>query len=68
MYLVVFSVLVVRQKRERDAAVFSELHRKLQGQTMLKNRWAILYLLMKLSEDKNRPKVSLMHIRSETYW
>ena len=49
---------MVRQKRERDAAIFSELHRKLQGQTLIKNRWAILYLLMKLSEDKNKPKVS----------
>ncbi|KAL5004454.1 hypothetical protein ScPMuIL_017910 [Solemya velum] len=42
---------LVRRGREKDAAIFSELHRKLQSQGLLKNRWAILHLLMTLSED-----------------
>ncbi|KAK2147394.1 hypothetical protein LSH36_555g02025 [Paralvinella palmiformis] len=41
----------VRQKRDKDAAVFSELHRILQGQKLLRNRWAILYLLHRLSGE-----------------
>ncbi|XP_006003777.1 gamma-tubulin complex component 3 [Latimeria chalumnae] len=45
----------VRQRREADAALFSELHRKLQSQGVLKNRWAVLYLLLSLSEDPRKP-------------
>nr|XP_033803946.1 gamma-tubulin complex component 3 isoform X2 [Geotrypetes seraphini] len=45
----------VRQRREADAALFSELHRKLQSQGVLKNRWSILYLLLSLSEDPRKP-------------
>lgn len=50
----------VRQRREADGALFSELHRKLQTQGVLKNRWSILYLLLSLSEDprKQPSKVS----------
>ncbi|XP_075446801.1 gamma-tubulin complex component 3 isoform X1 [Ascaphus truei] len=44
----------VRQRREADAALFSELHRKLQSQGVLKNRWSILYLLLSLSEDPRK--------------
>uniref|UniRef100_A0A4W3IZB7 Tubulin gamma complex component 3 n=1 Tax=Callorhinchus milii TaxID=7868 RepID=A0A4W3IZB7_CALMI len=47
---------MVRQRRETDAALFSELHRKLQSQGVLKNRWAILYLLLSLSEDPRKPQ------------
>ncbi|XP_038049883.1 gamma-tubulin complex component 3 homolog [Patiria miniata] len=43
---------LARQGRESDAARFAELYRKLQSQTVLKNRWAIMYLLMSLSEDR----------------
>ncbi|XP_032879048.1 gamma-tubulin complex component 3 isoform X2 [Amblyraja radiata] len=46
---------MVRQRRETDAALFSELHRKLQSQGIIKNRWAVLYLLLSLSEDPRKP-------------
>ncbi|KAL3847372.1 hypothetical protein ACJMK2_018287 [Sinanodonta woodiana] len=41
---------LVRRGREKDAAIFTELHRKLQSQGLLKNRWAVLYLLLSLSD------------------
>nr|XP_054771270.1 gamma-tubulin complex component 3 homolog [Lytechinus pictus]XP_054771271.1 gamma-tubulin complex component 3 homolog [Lytechinus pictus] len=47
---------LAKEKRESDAAVFSELHRKFQSQGVLKNRWAILYLLFTLSEEKQGNK------------
>ncbi|KAF3857184.1 hypothetical protein F7725_009043, partial [Dissostichus mawsoni] len=43
------------QRREADAALFSELHRKLQTQSVLKHRWSVLYLLLSLSEDPRKP-------------
>nr|XP_011745965.1 gamma-tubulin complex component 3 [Macaca nemestrina] len=46
---------LIRQRREADAALFSELHRKLHSQGVLKNKWSILYLLLSLSEDPRRP-------------
>ncbi|XP_015219935.1 gamma-tubulin complex component 3 [Lepisosteus oculatus] len=46
---------LVKQRREADAALFSELHRKLQSQGVLKNRWSILYLLLSLCEDPRKP-------------
>ncbi|XP_067890261.1 gamma-tubulin complex component 3 isoform X1 [Heterodontus francisci] len=46
---------MVRQRREADAALYSELHRKLQSQGIIKNRWAVLYLLLSLSEDPRKP-------------
>lgn len=51
---------LIRQRREADAALFSELHRKLHSQGVLKNKWSILYLLLNLSEDprKQASKVS----------
>nr|XP_009489536.1 PREDICTED: gamma-tubulin complex component 3-like [Pelecanus crispus] len=51
---------LVRQRREADAALFSELYRKLSSQGILKNKWSILYLLLSLSEDprKQSNKVS----------
>ncbi|XP_019380433.1 PREDICTED: gamma-tubulin complex component 3 isoform X2 [Gavialis gangeticus] len=51
---------LVRQRREADAALFSELYRKLSSQGVLKNKWSILYLLLSLSEDprKQSNKVS----------
>uniref|UniRef100_A0A8D0GVV7 Tubulin gamma complex component 3 n=1 Tax=Sphenodon punctatus TaxID=8508 RepID=A0A8D0GVV7_SPHPU len=51
---------LVRQRREADAALFSELHRKLHSQGVLKNKWSILYLLLSLTEDprKQSNKVS----------
>nr|XP_045370711.1 gamma-tubulin complex component 3 isoform X3 [Camelus bactrianus] len=45
---------LIRQRREADAALFSELHRKLHSQGALKNKWSILYLLLSLSEDPRR--------------
>ncbi|XP_006825888.1 gamma-tubulin complex component 3 homolog, partial [Saccoglossus kowalevskii] len=45
---------LVRQRRTQDAAVFAELHRKLQSQGVLKNRWSILYLLYELSQDPTK--------------
>ncbi|XP_053561444.1 gamma-tubulin complex component 3 [Bombina bombina] len=44
----------VKQRREADGALFSELHRKLQSQGVLKNRWSILYLLLSLSEEPRK--------------
>ncbi|XP_016533635.1 gamma-tubulin complex component 3 isoform X2 [Poecilia formosa] len=46
---------LLRQRREADAALFSELHRKLQTQAVLKHRWSVLYLLLSLSEDPRKP-------------
>lgn len=42
---------LVRKGKEKDAVVFLELHRKLQAQGVIKNRWAVLYLLMSLSDS-----------------
>ncbi|KAJ8310330.1 hypothetical protein KUTeg_012195 [Tegillarca granosa] len=50
---------VVRKGKEKDAAIFSELHRKLQAQGVLKNRWAVLYLLMSLSDSTGRSRSGL---------
>ncbi len=47
---------MAREGREVDAARFSELYRKLQSQNILKNRWATMYLLMSLSEDRRSTK------------
>ncbi|XP_064615668.1 gamma-tubulin complex component 3 homolog [Liolophura sinensis] len=46
--------LLVRQGK--DVASFNQLHRKLQSQA-LKRRWAMLYLLLSLSEHDTRSKV-----------
>uniref|UniRef100_A0AAZ3SWN6 Gamma-tubulin complex component n=1 Tax=Oncorhynchus tshawytscha TaxID=74940 RepID=A0AAZ3SWN6_ONCTS len=46
---------VLKQRREGDAALFSELHRKLQTQGVLKHRWSVLYLLLSLCEDPRKP-------------
>ncbi|XP_059184163.1 gamma-tubulin complex component 3 [Centropristis striata] len=46
---------LLKQRRETDAALFSELHRKLQTQSVLKHRWSVLYLLLSLSEDPRKP-------------
>lgn len=42
---------LLKEKREVDIAVFSELYRKLASQPVLKNRWAILYFLLSVSES-----------------
>ncbi|XP_063734236.1 LOW QUALITY PROTEIN: gamma-tubulin complex component 3 [Eleginops maclovinus] len=46
---------LLKQRREADAALFSELHRKLQTQSVLKHRWSVLYLMLSLSEDPRKP-------------
>lgn len=46
---------LLKQRREADAALFSELHRKLQTQGVLKHRWSVLYLLLSLSDDPRKP-------------
>ncbi|KAL4656940.1 gamma-tubulin complex component 3 [Arapaima gigas] len=46
---------LLKQRREADAALFSELHRKLQTQGVLKHRWSVLYLLLSLCEDPRKP-------------
>ncbi|XP_078738908.1 gamma-tubulin complex component 3 [Lampetra fluviatilis] len=51
---------LAKQKREADAALFSELHRKLQTQAVLRNRWAALYLLLSLAENPRKPHAKLM--------
>ncbi|CAH1785133.1 unnamed protein product [Owenia fusiformis] len=43
---------LARQRREKDAAIFTELHRKLQGQGVVQNRGAVLQLLNSLSQDR----------------
>ncbi|KAM4859980.1 LOW QUALITY PROTEIN: gamma-tubulin complex component 3 [Thomomys bottae] len=48
----------IRQRREADAALFSELHRKLHSQGVLKNAWSVLYLLLNLSEDPRKQQAS----------
>uniref|UniRef100_A0A3Q4AS03 Uncharacterized protein n=1 Tax=Mola mola TaxID=94237 RepID=A0A3Q4AS03_MOLML len=46
---------LLKQRREADTALFSELHRKLQTQSVLKQRWSVLYLLLSLAEDPRKP-------------
>uniref|UniRef100_A0A8C7FA02 MCF.2 cell line derived transforming sequence like n=1 Tax=Oncorhynchus kisutch TaxID=8019 RepID=A0A8C7FA02_ONCKI len=46
---------LLKQRREGDVALFSELHRKLQTQGVLKHRWSVLYLLLSLCEDPRKP-------------
>lgn len=46
---------LLKQRREGDAAQFSELHRKLQTQGVLRHRWSVLYLLLSLCEDPRKP-------------
>ncbi|TNN53887.1 Gamma-tubulin complex component 3 [Liparis tanakae] len=46
---------LLKQRREADAALFSELHRKLQTQSVLKHRWSVLYLMLSLAEDPRKP-------------
>ncbi|XP_041935624.1 gamma-tubulin complex component 3 [Alosa sapidissima] len=46
---------LMKQRREADAIRFSELHRKLQTQGVLKQKWSILYLLLSLCEDPRKP-------------
>ncbi|KAL2087805.1 hypothetical protein ACEWY4_016633 [Coilia grayii] len=46
---------LMKQRREADAVRFSELHRKLQTQGVLKQKWSILYLLLSLCEDPRKP-------------
>ncbi|XP_052801228.1 gamma-tubulin complex component 3 homolog isoform X1 [Mya arenaria] len=45
---------LVRRGREKDAATFAELHRKLQTQGLVKNRWAVLHVLKSISESEAR--------------
>lgn len=47
---------LAREGRESDAAYFSELHRKLQSQGKLQNRWAILYFLLSLADSNKETK------------
>ncbi|KAK7880503.1 hypothetical protein WMY93_032857 [Mugilogobius chulae] len=49
---------LLKQRRVEDATIFSELHKKLQGQGVLKHRWSVLYLLLSLSEDPRKPASS----------
>ncbi|KAK2168865.1 hypothetical protein NP493_1211g00044 [Ridgeia piscesae] len=44
---------MVKLGRVQDCAIFAELHRKLQGQDILRDRWAVLYLLYCLNGDKS---------------
>uniref|UniRef100_A0A672S5M7 Uncharacterized protein n=1 Tax=Sinocyclocheilus grahami TaxID=75366 RepID=A0A672S5M7_SINGR len=53
---------LLKQRREADAALFSELHRKLQTQGVLKHRWSILYLLLSLCEDPRKPSNLFLQI------
>ncbi|CAN9498182.1 unnamed protein product [Ophioblennius macclurei] len=50
---------LLKQRREADAALFSELHRKLQTQGVLKHRWSVLYLLLSLSDDPRKPSTRM---------
>lgn len=45
---------LARRGREKDALTFAELHRKLQSYGLVKNRWAVLYFLMTLSESESK--------------
>lgn len=44
---------LLKEKREVDIAIFSELCRKLASQPVLQNRWAILYFLLSVSENSS---------------
>lgn len=46
---------LLKQRREGDAAQFSELHRKLQTHGILRHRWSVLDLLLNLCEDPRKP-------------
>lgn len=53
-HCILYILTVVRRGREKDAVTFAELHRKLRSQGLVKNRWAILYLMMMLSENESK--------------
>ncbi|EDO33629.1 predicted protein [Nematostella vectensis] len=44
---------LVKENRELDAAIFSELYRKLASQAVMTNRWGILCFLLNISEAKS---------------
>ncbi|ESO86326.1 hypothetical protein LOTGIDRAFT_167139 [Lottia gigantea] len=58
---------LVRKGREKDAAIFSELHRKLKAQGVLHNRWGVLYLLMSLSDTAPSSKQTSSFINSSLF-
>lgn len=51
---------LIKDHREKDAILFTQLHRRLLSSTILKNRWAILCLLSSL-KDGNKP----LNLRTE---
>lgn len=44
---------LAKERREKDSVLFGELHKKLQTSAVLKNRCAVLSLLLNLSNTKN---------------
>lgn len=47
---------LAREGREKDAAVFFDLHRKLRSRRLLQDCWSIMYMLYKLRGGQNQPK------------
>ncbi|XP_072034595.1 LOW QUALITY PROTEIN: gamma-tubulin complex component 3 homolog [Amphiura filiformis] len=58
---------LANQSRVEDAAKFSELYTKLKSKAELKNKWAILYVLMTLAEDK-RPGRDKSMEKMRVFW
>jgi len=43
--------IVMKQGRKDDAVLFAELHRRMSSQAVWHNGWAILHLLLVLSDE-----------------
>lgn len=49
--IIVWCCVVMKQGRKEDAVLFAELHRRMNSQGVWHNGWAILHLLLVLSDE-----------------
>ena len=49
--MVIIMYVVMKQGRKEDAVLFAELHRRMSSQGVWHNGWAILHLLLVLSDE-----------------
>ena len=50
-YAFMVMYIVMKQGRKEDAVLFAELHRRMSSQGVWHNGWAILHLLLVLSDE-----------------
>lgn len=50
---------LIKDHREKDSILFTQLHRRLLSSTILKNRWAILCLLLSLKDGNKSENVKI---------